>query len=120
MRTGLSSLIAALGVFALLLGMFAFPLAMSGGTVSAGAITEPDQPGATGAVAVCQEFRDSGILDEAGATFGECVNVTKGPSSENATNFFAAICGIDSSLEFTNTANKGQCIKVVRALFEES
>ena len=118
MRTGLSSLIAALGVFALLLGMFAFPLAMSGGTVSAGAITEPDQPGATAAVAICEEFRDNGALDQEGITFGECVNLFNIQPNENATSRIAGLCGLDFVLEITDTANKGECIKALRPQFE--
>ena len=95
-------------MFTLLLGMLVLPLAMSGLTASA----EPG--GAKDAVALCQALDEAGELEAAGATFGECVNVIQGPSSEQSNNFIAGLCGLDFALELTGTTSKGQCIKVVR------
>ena len=97
-------------MLSLLLGIFALPFAMLGRSVSA----EPG--GATDAVAACQELDEDGELDAAGVTFGECVNILKGPSSENANNQIAGLCGIDEILTITGAKNKGQCIKIVKGL----
>jgi len=66
----------------------------------------------------CQQARQSGLLEEDGTTFGECVNISRGPS-EPAINYFAGICGFDEALVFTNTSNKGQCIQVAKTLPQE-
>ena len=99
-------------VFTLLLSMLALPLLASGLTASA--TVAPG--GAKDAVALCQAADEAGNLDAEGATFGECVNFVKGPSTEQSTNFIAGLCGLDFALELTGTTNKGQCIKVVRTL----
>ncbi len=83
------------------------------GTASAQSLPAND------AAELCRVLDEAGVLDELGLTRGECVNLFKGPASENANNFIAAICGVESSQEFTGTSNKGQCIKVVKVLFEE-
>ncbi len=100
-----------LAMLSLLLGLFALPAAMSTRSVSAEAGV------ASEAAAACQEFAASGLLDEIGITVGECVNNVKGPSSANANNFIAGLCGIDFIQEQVGATNKGQCIKIVSDLF---
>ncbi len=65
----------------------------------------------------CRELDAAGVLDDEGVTRGECVNILRGPASENANNFIAGLCGLDFALEVTETTNKGQCIKVLRDQF---
>ena len=67
---------------------------------------------------VCREAQEEGVLDELGLTFGECINLVSGPASENANNQIAAFCGAEIIQEFTETTNKGQCIKVFKEIFE--
>ncbi len=71
---------------------------------------------ATGAVEFCQEFQEAGGLEDAAITFGECVNIVKGPSSGNATNDYAGLCGLDNALVITGTTNKGHCIDVLKSI----
>jgi hypothetical protein len=66
----------------------------------------------------CQQARESGLLEEEGTTFGECMNISRGPS-EPANNYIAGVCGFDQALVFTNTSNKGQCIQVAKNLPQE-
>ena len=101
-------------MFTLLLGMLALPLAMSGLSASAA----PATPAKT-AVEFCQALDEAGVLDEAGATFGECVNIFKGPASEQANNFIAGLCGLAGIPEQVGATNKGQCIKVVNELISQ-
>ena len=95
----------------MLLGLFAIPLVASPGSAAASPTTS-----ATPAVERCQQLDAEGSLAVFGLTFGECVNIINRPSSEQANNFIAGICGID---EFTASfgGSKGQCIKIVRELF---
>ena len=64
----------------------------------------------------CRMLDEEGVLDDPSLqiTRGECVNILKGPSNENANNFIAGVCGATSVQEFTETTSKGQCIKVLR------
>ena len=64
----------------------------------------------------CRMLDEEGVLDDPSLqiTRGECVNILKGPSNENANNFIAGACGATSVQEFTETTSKGQCIKVLR------
>jgi hypothetical protein len=52
------------------------------------------------AAELCREFNENGTLDALGLARGECVNIVKGPASENASNFFAGVCGIELNQEF--------------------
>jgi hypothetical protein len=98
-----------LGALALMLSAFAVqPLAVSA------------QTPANEVAAICRQLDAEGVLAAAGVTRGECVNILKGPSSANANNFIAGLCGLDEVLEFTGTTNKGQCIQVLGELFEEN
>jgi hypothetical protein len=63
---------------------------------------------------VLQRADAAGVLAEAGATRGECVNALIGPASENANNCLAAICGIDAAQAELGVTSKGQCIKALR------
>ena len=101
---GIKGQLAAVGTMAL--------LASSLWAVPAGAAT------ASTDLEFCQQARDSGLLEKDGTTFGECVNISRGPS-EPANNYFAGICGFDEALVFTNTSNKGQCIQVAKNLPQE-
>ncbi len=96
-----------------LLGIFMAPVVAFHGTVAAA------PGGARDAVALCQELNAEGVLADFGVTFGECVNLFKGPASENANNFIAAICGVDFIQEEVGTTSKGQCIKIVRTFFSD-
>lgn len=96
--------LAAFMLAALLVSTFAFAFAAT-------ASADSD---ASAAVDFCRELDEAGELEEAGVTFGECVNIIKGPSSENANNFVAGLCGLDEALVLTGTTNKGQCIKALR------
>ncbi len=87
--------------------------ALLGGTLLAGPASAAP---ARDAVEACRAFDEQGILERAGVTFGECVNLFKGSDSRNAENFIAGLCGLDFALKFTGTTNKGQCIKVVRSV----
>ena len=91
-------------MLALLLGLFALPLATSGGTVSA----EPG--GASDTVAACRTFDN----DATGFTFGECVAFYNIETSENANNTYAGLCGAEFIQAVTRTTNKGDCIKYYR------
>jgi hypothetical protein len=66
------------------------------------------------AAELCRMLDEEGVLEFFGVTRGECVNLVTGPASANANNFIAAICGAEIVQEFTETTNKGQCIKVLR------
>jgi len=70
---------------------------------------------ANDAAATCKAIDDDGGLDQAGITRGECVNLIKGPASEQSNNFIAAVCGFEFVQDVTGTTNKGQCIKVLRS-----
>lgn len=69
---------------------------------------------ARSAVEFCQLADESGVLEADGVTFGECINIFRGPASENSLNEIAGFCGFDSLLVITGTENKGQCIQVAR------
>ena len=103
------SLIVLLAVLSMTLGFV--------GTASAGA--PPPPPPANEAAELCRSFDEAGFLDAAGVgiTRGECVNIFKGQASANANNFIAGFCGLDFVQEDLGVSNKGQCIKVARALF---
>jgi len=68
-------------------------------------------------VEFCQQLDAEGILADAGATFGECVNFFKGPAIPQATNQIAALCGIDG-ITAAFGGNKDQCIQVLRTFFQ--
>ncbi len=74
------------------------------------------QSDSSAAAEFCRMLDEEGVLDDPSLqiTRGECVNLVKGPSSANANNFIAAACGATIVQEFTETTNKGQCIKVLR------
>jgi hypothetical protein len=65
------------------------------------------------ATKLCKLVADQ--LPQFGINQGECVNLVKGPASDNSNNFIAAICGIDLVQGFLGE-NKGQCIKTTRSL----
>jgi hypothetical protein len=88
--------------------------AMAGAVVFAGPAVAAADP-SNGAAEHCRIADESGALDASGITRGECVNWER-PSSENANNHFAGLCGFDSQLEKTGTTNKGQCIQVLMDL----
>ncbi len=94
-----------------LLGIFMVPIVTFHGTVAAAPTGAPD------AVASCRELNDTGFLANFGITFGECVNIFKGPASENANNRVAGLCGIEIIQGQLETTNKGQCIKIARTFF---
>ena len=95
-------------------------LTMALSTLPFGAITASADPTNAAEVAeLCRQADEEGILDEFGITRGECVNLGKGPASENANNFVAALCGLDALQESVGATNKGQCIQAVRELLEE-
>ena len=81
------------------------------------AIGSPASANASDAVEICRQLDEFDFLDDLNITFGECVNLVKGPASAKANNFIAAICGVDDIQDFTDTTNKGQCIKVFRTFF---
>ena len=85
-----------------------------GGTASAQSERSED---VQAAIELCRGLDEGGVLEAQGFTFGECVNVFSGPASENANNFIAGLCGLDFAQAFTQTTNKGQCIKVLKELF---
>lgn len=95
-----------------LLLMLTLSFVAFGGSASAA----PQTP-AKDAVAFCQQLQAEGVLADAGVTFGECVNIFKGPASENANNFISGLCGIDFVQAEVGATNKGQCIKIVKTLF---
>jgi hypothetical protein len=68
---------------------------------------------ASDAAGLCTLVADQ--LPQFGINQGECVNLVKGPASNNSNNFIAAICGIDLVQGFLGE-NKGQCIKTIRSL----
>ena len=108
-----------IAALALLLAVLAVPAL----ALAAPAVAQEEGPGRSERVAVarefCREIAEQGGLDEAGATFGECVNILGGPASEQATNFVAGLCGLDFAQEITDTTSKGQCIKVLREAFSQ-
>ena len=75
---------------------------------------EPEQS----APELCREVDEQGLLDEIGINRGECVNILMGFESENFHRVIVGFCGSEDVQEFTETTNKGQCIKVLTALFE--
>src|SRR5215212_5380622 len=62
----------------------------------------------------CRALDEAGVLEDAGVTRGECVNILKQPSSENANNFIAGRCGLDIVQAALGVENKGQCIKLLK------
>lgn len=72
---------------------------------------------ATSAVEFCQQMDEEGLLEADGVTIEECVNIFRGPSSANANNVIARICGFAVALEFTGTTSKGYCTKVAETFF---
>jgi hypothetical protein len=92
--------------------MLGLPMLAFGGSASAAPATP-----ANAAVEVCQQAQEEGLLDELGITFGECVNIVKGPASATANNFIAGFCGLAFVQDQFGATNKGQCIKVVKELF---
>ena len=100
-------------------GLVAIGLVVAMGALAApaGATHGPPHVPANEAAELCRALDESGELDEFGVTRGECVNILKGPASENANNFIAALCGAEEVQEATGTTNKGQCIKVLRGTF---
>jgi hypothetical protein len=75
------------------------------------------QSDASVAAEMCRALDESGDLEDLGITRGECVNILKGPSSEQANNRIAGLCGETGIQAFFGVTNKGQCIKAARALF---
>lgn len=75
---------------------------------------------ANDAAELCRALDEAGALEQfsPGATRGDCVNLYKGPSSENANNFIAGACGLDFVQALFDTSNKGQCIKAAKAAAE--
>jgi hypothetical protein len=76
------------------------------------------QSDASAAAELCRQLDERGAFDdpEQQITFGECVNFLKGALSPQDTNFIAAFCGQTRMQRVTETTNKGQCIKVLKAL----
>lgn len=71
------------------------------------------------AAEICRELDEEGILgtgDFTGENRGKCVHFFMGPSSQNANNFIAALCGLDLGQLITGTTSKGECIKFARTL----
>lgn len=68
-------------------------------------------------VEACRDLDEQGELEAEGFTFGECVNILRGPFNETAKSVAAGNCGLDWVLEETGTTNKGQCIQVLRAIY---
>ena len=60
----------------------------------------------------CRAADEGGFLFGV-TTRGECVNILKGPSSDNSISFIAGICGSDLFQSLSGTTNKGECIKAV-------
>ncbi len=108
-----------IAALALLLAVLAVPAL----ALAAPAAAQEEEPGRGERVAFarefCQQLAEDGVLDEEGATFGECVNILSGPASEQAANFVAGLCGLAFAQELTDTTSKGQCIKVLREDFSE-
>lgn len=77
--------------------------------LGADAAARSDEPTPT---ETCRQLDEAGILDRPtiDLTRGECVNIFKGPSNPEATNFLAGACSIPSRQEFFGATNKGQCI----------
>jgi hypothetical protein len=62
----------------------------------------------------CRHLDETGELETADYTRGECLNDLKEAPSEHANNRIAAKCGRDLFEQVTGTTNKGQCIKRLR------
>ena len=75
---------------------------------------EPEQT----APEACRQFDEDGLLDEIGINRGECVNILMGQDSGNIHRVIVGFCGSEDIQEEFGTTNKGQCIKVLTALFE--
>lgn len=73
-----------------------------------------DAAPAQDAVEFCKMLAEEGVLKDEGVTFGECVTILKGPSSENSNNVIAGACGIDGIVADFGASNKGQCIKLLK------
>ena len=75
------------------------------------------QSNAPGAAELCREIDDEGEFNDVYCiTRGECVNLVKGPGSEQSNNVAAAICGSELVRAIFGGTNKGQCIQEVRDL----
>ena len=59
--------------------------------------------------AICRQLDKAGVLHP-DLTRGECVNIFKGRTNPEASNFLAGICSFASVQEFWGAANKGECI----------
>src|SRR5215208_2482834 len=84
------------------------------GTIGFAPVEVAAQTPANDAAELCRELDEVGQLEAVGVTRGECVNILKGPSSENANNFIAGRCGLDIVQAALGVENKGQCIKLLK------
>ena len=66
------------------------------------------------AAELCRLADESGELAALGITRGECESYVMGPASEQANNFIAALCGVESVQAQVGATSKGECIKIVR------
>ena len=111
LRTRFAAIVAVAGLFLALAG---WSLTVTPGSAAAQVPPIPEPKPANQAAEACRQFDEAGLLAALGVTRGECVNLHKGPVSENANNFIAAACSTPTGLTLTGTTNKGQCIKVLR------
>lgn len=71
------------------------------------------------AASLCRQLDEVGLLSQPDVdiTRGECLNEVRGPATVQSNNVISGVCGLDFVLSATGTANKGECIEVVRDLF---